>query len=306
MIGGGRSQAAPRGRASATRRRPTAGRVRAGRVRAGRMRRRLPRPRPRLIAALLALVLLAGGGFLWLRSSSLVAVRQVTITGVSGPDAGQIRSALTGAARGMTTLNVKFAALQTAVKPYPVVKHLSVSTSFPHTMRIDVAEQVPVAEISAAGRQVPVSGDGTLLSDSAATGSLPTIAVSVFPGGTHVDRSVAPEVRLLAAAPYVLLAKIAQVTTDPTNGLTATLRNGPKVYFGDASDLQAKWASAVSVLASSTSAGASYIDVTVASRPSAGSGTDTSSSSSTASGASAAGGTATAPSAGGTGTTGGG
>jgi cell division protein FtsQ len=305
VIGSGRSQAASGRRVSGAMpgRRETASRGRA------RTRQRLRRPRwlgPRFIAAVVAVVLLAGGGWLWLRNSSLVAVRQVTITGVSGPDSGQIRSALTGAARGMTTLNVKFAALQTAVKPYPVVKHLTVSTSFPHTMRITVAEQVPVAEISAAGRTIAVSADGTLLHDAVANGPLPTISVSVYPGGTHVDRSVAPEVQLLAAAPYALLAKVAQVSTDPNYGLIAALRNGPKVYFGDATNLSAKWSAAAAVLASSSSAGASYIDVTNASRPAAGSGTDTGSSAGSSSDSGAAGGTSTATNPDGTGTTSGG
>jgi cell division protein FtsQ len=273
------------------------------------MRRRLRRPRwlgPRFIGALLVVVILAGGAWLWVRNSSLVAVRQVTITGVSGPDAGRIRSALTGAARGMTTLDVKFGALQTAVKPYPVVKHLTVSTSFPHAMRIDVAEQVPVAEIAAGGRQIAVSADGTLLRDAAPSGPLPSIPVSVFPGGTHIDRSVAPQVRLLAAAPYPLLAKVAQVSSDSTHGLVAALRNGPKLYFGDATDLSAKWSAATAVLASSSSAGAAYIDLSDASRPAAGPGTDSGSSASTSSGSTASGGTATASNPTGTGTTGGG
>ena len=298
MMGGGRSQTAPRRRASAA----MPGRRAGGR---DRPRLRLPRPRPRVIAALAAIIIIAGGGWLWLRSSSLVAVRQVSITGVSGPDAARISSALTGAARGMTTLDVKFAALQTAVKPYPVVKHLTVSTSFPHTMRIDVSEQVPVAEISADGRQIAVSADGTLLHDAAATGALPTITVSVFPGGTHVDRSVAPEVRLLGAAPYALLAKVAQVSTG-ANGLVATLRNGPKIYFGAAGNLGAKWSAAVAVLASSSSAGADYIDVTDPGRPAAGTGTDSGTSTAPSSSPSASGNTGTATNGGGTGTTGGG
>jgi cell division protein FtsQ len=276
--------------------------------------RRLRRPGPRLLGGLVLLLVIAGGGWLWLRNSSLVAVRQVTIAGVSGPDAGQIRSALTSAARGMTTLNVKMSALRTAVQPYPVVKHLEVSTSFPHGMRIQVSEQVPVAEISADGRQVAVSADGTLLHDAAATGPLPTIAVSVYPGGTRVDGAVRREVKLLAAAPYALLATVAQVLADPTHGLVAELRNGPKVYFGDATNLGAKWASAAAVLASSSSDGSDYIDVSEASRPAAGTGTDSGSSSgtTTAAGAAsggtstAAGGASTAPATGGTATIGGG
>jgi cell division protein FtsQ len=304
-MGGSRSQTAPRRRSGAARPRR--------RSRASRSRR-LRRPGPRLLGALVLLLVLGGGAWLWLRNSSLVAVRQVTIAGVSGPDAGQIRSALTSAARGMTTLNVKMGALRTAVQPYPVVKHLDVSTSFPHGMRIQVAEQVPVAEISAGGRQVAVAGDGTLLHDAAATGPLPTIPVSVYPGGTRVEGAGRPEVSLLAAAPYPLLAKVAQVLTDPTHGLVAELRNGPKVYFGDATNLSAKWASAAAVLASASSNGADYIDVGDASRPAAGTGTDSGSSSGTTTGSgtasgatsSAGGGTSTAPATGGTATISGG
>jgi hypothetical protein len=48
------------------------------------------------------------------------------------------------------------------------------------------------------------------------------------------------------------------------------LRDGPELYFGDASRLAAKWNSAVVVLANSSSAGSAYIDVTDPSRPAAG------------------------------------
>lgn len=258
------------------------------------LRRRLPRPGLRGVGILLALVALAGGGFLWFRTSSLVAVRQVKISGVSGPDAARIRSALRNAAREMTTLDVRMGALRTAVQPYPVVKHLRVSTGFPHTMRIDVIEQVPVAVVSDAGRLVPVSADGTLLHDASTSGALPTIALTVPPGGTHIDGPGRTEVRLLAAAPYALLAKIAQTATDPVHGLVATLRNGPKIYFGTPSDLAAKWTAAAAALAAPSSDGAAYIDVTVPSRPAAGTGSDTASSAST-SGSTASGSTATAP-----------
>ena len=42
----------------------------------------------------------------------------------------------------------------------------------------------------------------------------------------------------------------------------AQLRNGPSIYFGDATQLGAKWTAAAEVLADSGSAGAAYIDVT--------------------------------------------
>ena len=84
----------------------------------------------------LAILALAAGGLAVAAHSSLVAVKRVTVVGVSGRDARQIRAALTAAAHNMTTLDVKMSALRTAVAPYPVVKHLHVSTDFPHRMRI--------------------------------------------------------------------------------------------------------------------------------------------------------------------------
>lgn len=248
------------------------------RVRRRRLVRRLPRPGLRSLAVVLALLALAGGGWMWLRNSSLVAVQRVTIIGVSGRDAHQIRAALSSAAHNMTTLDVKMSALRTAVAPYPVVKRLDVSTSFPHRMRIEVVEQVPVAMITAAGVSVAVSADGTLLHGTSLPGSLPTISLPVSPGGTRVSGSTLQLVRLLAAAPYQLLPKVSQASDSGAQGLEAQLRNGPKLYFGNDDDLGAKWAAAAAVLADSGSAGADYIDVTVPSRPAAGAGSDTASS----------------------------
>jgi cell division septal protein FtsQ len=177
-------------------------------------RPRLPRPGPRVLVAALAVLALAAGGWVWLRNSSLVGVQRVTVVGVSGRDARQIRAALVAAARGMTTLNVKMGALRTAVAPFPVVKQIHVTTDFPHRMRIDVVEQVPVAMVTAAGQQVPVSADGTLLHGASIPASLPAIPLSVSPGGTHVTGPTLRVVRLLAAAPYQLLAKVSQATDD--------------------------------------------------------------------------------------------
>jgi cell division protein FtsQ len=238
------------------------------RRRLGRALRRLPRPGPRALAAVVALLALAAGGWVWLRNSSLVGVQRVTVVGVSGRDAGQIRAALVAAARNMTTLDVKMAALRTAVEPFPVVKQIHVSTDFPHRMRIDVVEQVPVALISAAGQQVAVSSDGTLLHGTSVPSS---------PGGSHVTGPTLSVVRLLAAAPYQLLNKVSQASDSGAQGLQAQMRNGPKVYFGAAGDLSAKWSAAAAVLADPASAGADYIDVSVPSRPAAGAGSDSSS-----------------------------
>lgn len=226
--------------------------------------------RTRVAIALLAVVAVIGGGWIWLRDSSLVSVRRVSISGVYGPDAGQIRSALRLAALNMTTLDVRTGQLHVAVAPYPIVKHLRVSTQFPHGMRIQVVEQLPLGALVAGGEEVAASGDGTLLRD-APTASLPTIPVSSLPGGSTVtDGAALNALALLAAAPGQLGSRISQVTTSSVHGLVVELRSGPSLYFGENTDLDAKWDSASEVLADPSSAGASYIDVTDPARPAAG------------------------------------
>ncbi len=230
----------------------------------------------RAVASLALLAALAGGGWLWLRDSSLVAIDRVVIVGAGGPQGRQIRRALDLAARNMTTLDVRLSVLRAAVSPYPSVVRLSVTTSFPHTMRISVRERRAVAVLSADGTSVEVSQDGTVLRDQAVDPSLPVIELAADPSGPRVTGSAMTEVALLAAAPRPLLARVGQVWIDAVHGLVAQLRGGPRIYFGDAGLLAAKWAAAAAVLASPTSAGAQYVDVTVPQRPAAGSGPDAS------------------------------
>jgi len=223
-----------------------------------------------LVLGAVAALALLGGAWVWLRDSPLVSVDRVTVTGLSGPDAGQIRLALGVAARNMTTLDVRLGQLRTAVAPYPVVKDLRVSTQFPHGMRIHVIEQLPVGALVAGGETIAASADGTLLHDVPTT-SLPTVPVRSLPGGSHVtDPSALNELALLAAAPQRLETRISQVTTTPSRGLVVQLRSGPAIYFGTTSALRAKWAAATDVLAAPASAGAAYIDVSDPERPAAG------------------------------------
>jgi cell division protein FtsQ len=215
--------------------------------------------------------LLLGGGWLWFRDSSLVAVQQVTVTGQTGPDAGAIRAALASAARGMTTLDVQTGQLYGAVLAFPVVKRLEVSTQFPHGMRIHVVEELPVAVVTEGGRTVGVAADGVLLHDLARLPSLPRIELAVPPGGPRLTEPAGVSALAAAkAAPRALLARISLISTSPQHGLVAQLRDGPEVYLGDTHHLAAKWKALLAVLADAGSAGAAYIDVTDPGRPAAG------------------------------------
>lgn len=224
-----------------------------------------------LIVSLAGAAGLLGGGWLWFRDSSLVAVQRVAVSGQSGPDAGAIRSALSSAARGMTTLDVQVRRLYAAVSAFPVVRSLQVSTQFPHGMRIHVLERLPVAVVVLSGRRVAVAADGTVLHDLAHVPVLPRIPLAVPPGGPRLsDPRALSALAAATAAPPALLPRISLITTIAGRGLVASLRGGPTVYLGDVSQLRSKWAAAVAVLADPGSAGASYIDVTDPARPAAG------------------------------------
>lgn len=236
------------------------------------------RRHPRRVGALIGLLAVLALAWFVVRSSPLSAVRRVQVQGVSGMDAGQIESALVAAARGQSTLGVNVGALQAAVARYHLVSHLQVSASFPHTLRITVTEQLPVATLRAGAAQIAVASDGAVLDPSVAAGAAPTIDVASLPGGHVTDPHLLAELTVLGAAPPVLLHRVARIYFGP-NGLTMSMRNGLVVFFGDAARPHAKWISAARVIASPLAAGATYVDVRVPDHPAAGGLAATSSSS---------------------------
>ena len=229
------------------------------------------RIRPAFAAALIAVVLAAGGGWLWLRDSALVAASGVTVIGASGANAAQIDAALEAAAHGMTTLDVNVGKLRAAVAQFPSVKDVKVWAAFPRGMRIRVTLQRAVAVLSAPGQRITVAGDGTLLRDTPAMGGLPVVPVGTLPTGSRVtDARTRVILAVLAAAPYRLLGHVQSVADNAAHGVVVQLRNGPSLYFGDPGLESAKWTAADDVLADPGSSGAGYIDVTDPSRPAAG------------------------------------
>jgi cell division protein FtsQ len=227
------------------------------------------RVRIALLAVLIALPLL-GGGWLWLRNSSLVAVQHVRISGVHGPEARSIESALRQAAGHMTTLNLHPSALRAAVAPFRVVREVHAVPSFPHGLEIRVVERLPVAALTAGGVRMAVAADGVVLGSALLSPSLPTLEASSVAVAARVsDPHLLAPLAVLGAAPGGLRRYVARAFTGP-KGLTLVMRNGLLAYFGDASLPHAKWLSLARVLSDQSSAGASYVDVRVPERPAAG------------------------------------
>jgi len=225
----------------------------------------------RVTVVLLLVPALLGGGWLWLRGSSLVAVEHVHISGVHGPEAIEIRAALADSARRMTTMDFNAGALRSALASYAIVAGVRVRTSFPHTVSISVSERPPVAELVSAGQRTAVAADGTVLGPALSSSSLPSVSSSVEPApGARLGESAAlAAVTVLGAAPAPLARYVTRVFEGP-EGLTVTMRSGLLVYFGNDTRPHAKWLSLARVLVSPSSAGALYIDVRLPERPAAG------------------------------------
>jgi cell division septal protein FtsQ len=216
------------------------------------------------IALLVALVSvpLMFGGWRWLRTSSLVSVDVVRVTGVHGPDAAQIAQALAAAGKRMTTLDVNQRALLVAVTPFHLVRSLSVSTSFPHGLRIRVVEQLPVATLEVAGARTAVAADGAVLGGALVSPSLPTVsgAYEPAPGALVHDPSLRAELEVLGAAPHALAPFMARAFESP-RGLTVIMRDGLEAYFGDATRPHAKWLALALVLSDNPAIRVSAVDV---------------------------------------------
>lgn len=223
------------------------------------------------ITVLAAVAVLCPTGWLFLRHSSLAGVRHVRIGGVHGPDASAIESALSAAARRMNTLDVNVGSLREAVAAFPVVREVRASASFPHTLRIQVVEQLPVVALTALGTRTALAADGTVLGPALLSGSLPTLSARSVPatGQRLSDASLRGVLAVLSAAPASLARQAAHAYVGK-RGVTIVMRNGLAVYFGDSSRPHAKWLALALVLASERSAGAKYIDVRVPERSAAG------------------------------------
>lgn len=222
-------------------------------------------------AVFLAVALaLAAAGLLWLRDSSLVEVRHVTVTGAQGRTGPLIASALRGSARGMTTLHVREHDLRSAVRAYPTVKDVRVKRRPLHTLDLRVVLHEAVAAVRVDGRRVPVASDGTLLRGEPVPGELPTLSAGSAPGRRRLtDRVALDSVALMGAAPPLLRPLVEDVRRDGA-GLHVQMRSGPRLDFGRPTALRAKWTAAARVLADPRAAGAEYVDLRVPARPSAG------------------------------------
>jgi cell division protein FtsQ len=228
--------------------------------------------RRRAALAALALALLAGGYWFWLRDSSLVAVRHVEVVGVSDSSAEgrQVRAALTGAAEEMTTLHVRPQLLEEAAARFPLVRSVSASPGFPNSLTVTVVERIPAALIGLGSETVAVADDGTILRGMATSRlELPRLPLDHPPKRDRVTGTVLEQAQVLGAAPAALRAYL-DSSSYGDSGVTVDLVGGIELRFGSAARAGAKWHAAAAVLADPAQTALDYVDLSAPARPAVG------------------------------------
>jgi cell division protein FtsQ len=230
-----------------------------------------PAWRRRLAGMLAVLAALCALYWLWFRDSSFARVHDVQVSGVSGPQARAIRSALEDAGLAQTTLHVSNADLRAAVADYPVVRSITAQGVFPHKLRVEVQLNLPVAIIQTPSGRKPVAADGLLLPAVPVSSNLPLLRTRAALPAERVTSGAAFQlVRVVGLAPEPIRARVESVGYEAGTGIVAKLTAGPDLIFGDASRMPAKWMAAARVLSAAGARGATYIDLRLPERPAAG------------------------------------
>ena len=227
--------------------------------------------RRRLVVVGAVGVILLAGYLIFLRNSSLFAVDQVEVSGVTA-NQERITAALVRAADDMTTLHVREDDLRKAVGSFPTVAALSTSTDFPHGLKIEVTERPPVAVAKIDGEPTPVSGDGFVL-----TGidfdpkELPSLDAGPGEDGRLGGEGTA-QAAILGATPEELRPRLRSATWDlERGGVVVDLDGAPELRFGEGDRGADKWEAVVTVLADPDLGSPGYVDVSVPGRPVSGS-----------------------------------
>jgi hypothetical protein len=232
--------------------------------------RLLPSGRALLIGfAAIAAVL---GAYVAARGTSLFAVQQIEVTGAR-PSVVQRVDAALGPLQGTSLLSLDAAAIDRRLSPLRDVSLVSYDRAFPHTARIVVSAERPVAVLRKGSQAWIVTERGRVLEQlsDATSSTLPRIwlaDVSLPASGEIVSADEVRRAALLLggalSADRALFDQIREAR-DVEGELTLVLRSGTEIRLGAADELPLQLAVAKHVL-NAVGPGAAYVDVSVPER----------------------------------------
>lgn len=230
-------------------------------------------PSGRSILVGLALLALAGGSYAAARQTSMFAVTHIQIVGGSPEVRKQVRGEL-APALGKSLLALDGAALERRIESLPSVISVGYDRAFPHTLRLTVVPETPVAVLHRGVETWLVSGRGRVVTriPPRTYPALPRIWVphaTQVAAGEFVQPDGAGSVARVLAVADRFPAHIATASMTHQE-LVLRLRSGLELRLGEPSDVRLKLAVARRAL-QALPAGATYLDVSVPGRPVAGS-----------------------------------
>lgn len=219
--------------------------------------------------ALVAGVLLA---LLVARETPLFGVRAIEVAGATPGVERQVRRALDGQT-GDSLVGLDLAAAKRTVAALPTVAAVAFDRAYPHTLRVTVVPERPVAVVRQGADSYVVSERGRVIA-SALRGARPELAriwvgreVRLVTGET-VEGSLRKAIGAVAPLAGIRFpSRVVSVTT--ADGLVLRLRSGLEVRMGDMQQVDLKLAVAGRVLLV-VPLGSGYLDVSVPHRPVAG------------------------------------
>jgi cell division protein FtsQ len=236
---------------------------------------RRPLPRISLRRALLgSAVALAALGLAYVaaRETPLFAIEDFEIVGARGEVEREVRRAL-AELEGVSLAKVDRSELERELRDLPSVADAAVDRSFPHTVRILVVAERPLAVVRARGVAWLVSVRGRVIR-TLEVGSmvhLPRVwspsATQLAPGRVVDVKALVP-LRALVSVPARFPVRI-RVARGDAEGLTFTLAGGTELRLGTSDDLAAKLTAARAVLSTlprSEQRDLAYLDVSLPQR----------------------------------------
>jgi hypothetical protein len=232
---------------------------------------RTPRRRSTLVivAGVLCLVLVLSGATYAALHSRLFSATSVLVSGEHHETAGQIQRAA-GLASAPPMISIDPASIELRVESaFPWVATARVTTSWPHTVSIHVAERRPVAVVEGAhGAPVLVDVTGRRLGSERPNETLPRIEYKAPIGGRpaptdQVSGAAEPGLLVAATLPPAFAWQVSVIQVSPVGWVSLHLGTPITFLLGPASNLGAKYEDVAAVIARTTLHAGDVVDVSV-------------------------------------------
>lgn len=221
--------------------------------------------------ALACLVLLGAiGAYFAARETAVFGVRTVAVAGAPTGVARQVERSLADRL-GESLLALDLSRVRAELEALPWVAHVELDRAFPHTLRIAVTPERPVAVARQGGGAYLLSGAGRVVA-RVGRGARPELAriwvrreVKLVPGELVTGDPLAAVRAVAPLAGTAFPARVTSVTVGQ-DAVTLRVRSGIEIRLGEPIDLELKLAVAAKVLPL-LRPGSTYLDVSVPERP---------------------------------------